>query len=105
MGAVVAQVGFGKLVNIGGPNAFVPHLYASCCFPECSLVTDLCPARLEIFAFFMLTGVLSTLVLKEGKQLTLETLSNEEQDAFIDGDHFHMLSAVPCTEPKLIPAW
>ncbi len=26
LGAVVAQVGFGKLVNIGGPNAFVPHL-------------------------------------------------------------------------------
>ncbi|KAI0749605.1 phosphate transporter [Daedaleopsis nitida] len=66
LGAVVAQVGFGKLVNIGGPNAFVPHL-------------------LEIFAFFMLTGIFSTLVLKEGKQLTLEELSNEEQDAFIDG--------------------
>ena len=27
VGAVVAQVGFGKLVNIGGRNAFVPHLY------------------------------------------------------------------------------
>ena len=26
LGAVVSQVGFGKLVNIGGPNAFVPHL-------------------------------------------------------------------------------
>ena len=26
LGAVVAQVGFGKLVNIGGPNKFVPHL-------------------------------------------------------------------------------
>ncbi|RPD61057.1 phosphate transporter [Lentinus tigrinus ALCF2SS1-7] len=65
LGAVVSQVGFGKLVNIGGPNAFVPHL-------------------LEIFAFFMLTGAMSTLVLKEGKRLTLEELSNEQQDSFID---------------------
>ncbi|KAI0671888.1 phosphate transporter [Trametes maxima] len=52
LGAVVSQVGFGKLVNIGGENAFVPHL-------------------LEIFAFFMLTGALATLVLREGKNLTL----------------------------------
>ncbi|KAI0775051.1 phosphate transporter [Trametes elegans] len=66
VGAVVSQVGFGKLVNIGGQNAFVPHL-------------------LEIFAFFMLTGALATLVLKEGRQLTLEQLSNEEQDGFIEG--------------------
>ncbi|KAI1797395.1 phosphate transporter [Ganoderma leucocontextum] len=73
VGAVVAQVGFGKLVNIGGKNAFVPHL-------------------LEIFGFFMLTGILSTLVLKEGKQKTLEDLSNEEQDGFIDG-RFHLASA------------
>ena len=33
----------------------------------------------------MLTGIISTLVLKEGKQLTLEELSNEEQDDFIEG--------------------
>ncbi|KAI0368031.1 phosphate transporter [Pilatotrama ljubarskyi] len=66
VGAVVSQVGFGKLVNIGGENAFVPHL-------------------LEIFAFFMLTGALATSVLKEGKRLTLEELSNEEQDGFIAG--------------------
>ncbi|KAL7279321.1 hypothetical protein ACG7TL_007162 [Trametes sanguinea] len=66
VGAVVSQVGFGKLVNIGGENAFVPHL-------------------LEIFAFFMLTGALSTLVLKEGKQVTLEEMSNEQQEGFIQG--------------------
>ncbi len=35
----------------------------------------------------MLTGIFSTLVLKEGKQLTLEELSNEEQDAFIEGEY------------------
>lgn len=39
---------------------------------------------MEIFAFFMLTGAIATLVLKEGKQLTLEELSNEEQEEFID---------------------
>ncbi|KAH9847506.1 phosphate transporter [Lenzites betulinus] len=66
IGAVVSQVGFGKLVNIGGENAFVPHL-------------------LEIFAFFMLTGALATLVLKEGRNLTLEELSNERQEGFIEG--------------------
>ena len=33
----------------------------------------------------MLTGAISTLVLKEGKELTLEELSNERQDGFIDG--------------------
>ncbi|KAH9902623.1 phosphate transporter [Cubamyces lactineus] len=66
VGAVISQVGFGKLVNIGGENAFVPHL-------------------LEIFAFFMLTGALATLVLKEGKRLTLEEMSNERQEEFIQG--------------------
>ncbi|KAI0648954.1 phosphate transporter [Trametes meyenii] len=66
VGAVVSQVGFGKLVNIGGENAFVPHL-------------------LEIFAFFMLTGALATLVLREGKNLTLEVLSNENQNDFTEG--------------------
>ena len=29
LGAIVAQVGFGKLVNIGGTNKFVKHLYVS----------------------------------------------------------------------------
>ncbi|KAH8100145.1 hypothetical protein BXZ70DRAFT_1008648 [Cristinia sonorae] len=44
LGAVVAQVGFSQLVNIGGPNKFVKHLS-------------------EIFAFFMLTGIFSTLLI------------------------------------------
>ena len=48
--------------------------------------------RLEIFAFFMLTGAISTLVLKEGKQLTLEELSNERQDEFIDGTFYSGLA-------------
>ncbi|KAI0749613.1 phosphate transporter [Daedaleopsis nitida] len=66
LGAIVAQVGFGKLVNIGGTNMFVKHL-------------------LEIFAFFMLTGIFSTLLIKETKLLSLEELSNENQDGFIAG--------------------
>lgn len=33
----------------------------------------------------MLTGALATLVLKEGKQRTLEDLSNEKQEGFIEG--------------------
>jgi len=66
LGAIVAQVGFGKLINIGGTNKFINHL-------------------LEIFAFWMLTGIFSTLLLKETKQKSLEELSNENQDGFIDG--------------------
>jgi PHS family inorganic phosphate transporter-like MFS transporter len=66
LGAIVAQVGFSQLQNIGGPNAFVKHL-------------------LEIFAFFMLTGVFSTMLLPETNQRTLEDLSNETQDGFVQG--------------------
>jgi len=33
----------------------------------------------------MLTGIFSTLLLPETKQKTLEELSNEDQDGFIDG--------------------
>jgi PHS family inorganic phosphate transporter-like MFS transporter len=40
---------------------------------------------LEIFAFFMLTGIFSTLLLPETKLATLEELSNEDQEGFIHG--------------------
>ncbi|KAF5359520.1 hypothetical protein D9756_003148 [Leucocoprinus leucothites] len=66
LGAIVAQVGFARLRNIGGPNRFVQHI-------------------LEIFALFMLTGIFSTLLIPETKQKTLEELSNEDQDGFIRG--------------------
>ncbi|KAJ7182202.1 phosphate transporter [Mycena crocata] len=66
LGAIVAQVGFSQLVNIGGTNKFVKHI-------------------LEILAFFMLTGVLSTLLLPETKRQTLEELSNENQEGFVRG--------------------
>ncbi|KAF9036152.1 phosphate transporter [Panaeolus papilionaceus] len=67
LGAIVAQAGFSNLKDIGGPNKFVKHI-------------------LEIFAFFMLTGIFSTLLLPETKGRTLEELSNENQDGFVKGE-------------------
>jgi MFS transporter, PHS family, inorganic phosphate transporter len=64
LGAIISQVGFSQLINIGGPNKFLKHL-------------------LEILAFFMLTGIFSTLLLPETKGKTLEVLSNEDQDEFV----------------------
>jgi len=66
LGAIVAQVGFARLKDIGGTNHFVKHI-------------------LEIFAFFMLTGIFSTLLLPETKQKSLEELSNESQEGFVRG--------------------
>ncbi|KAJ7850280.1 inorganic phosphate transporter [Mycena olivaceomarginata] len=65
-GAIVAQVGFSQMINIGGPNKFIPHM-------------------MEILAFFMLTGIFSTMLLPETKQKTLEELSNENQIGFLGG--------------------
>ncbi|OXB38425.1 phosphate:H+ symporter [Cryptococcus neoformans] len=64
LGAIVAQVGFSRLINIGGKNMFLKHI-------------------LEIFAFFMLTGVFSTLLLPETKNRSLEDLSQEDQENFV----------------------
>ncbi|KAF8962717.1 phosphate transporter [Flammula alnicola] len=66
LGAIVAQCGFSALKDIGGTNHFVKHI-------------------LEIFAFFMLTGIGSTLLLPETMGKTLEELSNEDQDGFVKG--------------------
>ncbi|KAK0223081.1 phosphate transporter [Armillaria fumosa] len=66
LGAIVAQVGFARLKDIGGTNKFVKHI-------------------LEIFALFMLTGIFSTLLLPETKNKTLEELSNEDQEGFVSG--------------------
>jgi PHS family inorganic phosphate transporter-like MFS transporter len=66
LGAIVAQVGFSRLKDIHGPNAFVKHI-------------------LEIFALFMLTGCFSTLLIPETKGRTLEDLSNEDQESYIRG--------------------
>ncbi|KAF7327839.1 Inorganic phosphate transporter [Mycena kentingensis (nom. inval.)] len=67
LGAIVAQVGFSRLVNIGGTNKFVKHI-------------------LEIFALFMLTGIFSTLLIPETKGKSLEELSNENQEGFVRGN-------------------
>jgi PHS family inorganic phosphate transporter-like MFS transporter len=64
LGAIVAQVGFSRLKDIGGSNAWLDHI-------------------LEIFAFFMLTGIFSTLLLPETKGLSLEDLSHEDQSHFV----------------------
>ncbi|KAI8091153.1 phosphate:H+ symporter [Gilbertella persicaria] len=58
IGAIVAQVGFGLLKDIGGSNAWIDHL-------------------LEIFAFFMLTGLLSSFLIPETKGKSLEELSGD----------------------------
>ncbi|KZT56710.1 MFS general substrate transporter [Calocera cornea HHB12733] len=66
-GAVIAQIIFSRLQDLGGaPGSgnWIGHI-------------------LEIFAFFMLTGCFSTLLLPETKRKSLEELSNENQENFI----------------------
>ncbi|EIW69559.1 phosphate:H+ symporter [Tremella mesenterica] len=64
IGAIISQVGFSRMINIGGTGKFLKHI-------------------LEIFALFMATGIASTLLLPETKNLTLEDLSQEEQIGFV----------------------
>jgi len=66
LGAVVSQVGFARMINIGGTNKFLNHI-------------------LEILAFFMATGIFSTLLIPETKGKSLEELSNEDQAGFVSG--------------------
>jgi len=63
-GAVVAQVGFGTLKDIGGSNKWLNHL-------------------LQIFAAFMFTGIFSSLLIPETKGRSLEELSNEDQSHYV----------------------
>lgn len=66
LGAILAQVGFARLKDFGGTNQSVKHI-------------------LKGFAFFMFTGIFSTLLLPETKGKTLEELSNEDQEGFVKG--------------------
>ncbi|CAG8819398.1 28050_t:CDS:2, partial [Racocetra persica] len=70
LGAIISQVGFFKLKDIGGEpgkNAFINHLF-------------------QIFAVFMLSGLIVTyFCVPETKGKTLEELSNEDQTGFIKG--------------------
>ncbi|KAJ6589387.1 major facilitator superfamily domain-containing protein [Mycena capillaripes] len=63
LGAIVAQIMFNWLVNTVD-NTFLDHSF-------------------EILALFMLTGVLSTLLVPETKGQSLETLSGEDQEEFM----------------------
>ncbi|RUP49683.1 phosphate:H+ symporter [Jimgerdemannia flammicorona] len=65
-GAILAQVGFGLLKDIGGTNAWIDHL-------------------LQLFALFMFTGFLSTFLIPETKGRSLEDLSGENQTDFVRG--------------------
>ena len=53
-------MGFGLLKDIGGDNAWINHL-------------------LQLFAFFMLTGIFSSLLIPETKGKTLEELAGETE--------------------------
>ncbi|KAI8886764.1 phosphate:H+ symporter [Backusella circina FSU 941] len=67
VGSIIAQVGFGLLKDIGGSNAWINHL-------------------LQIFAFFMLTGIFSSFLIVETKGKTLEELS-DPQDDVLEANH------------------
>ncbi|KAJ1645308.1 hypothetical protein J3B02_001342 [Coemansia erecta] len=60
IGAVIAQLGFFQLKNRGGKNAFIPHL-------------------IQIFALFMLVGLIFTWFVPETKGKSLEELSEESE--------------------------
>ncbi|KAF9295607.1 Inorganic phosphate transporter pho84 [Mortierella antarctica] len=62
LGAIVAQVGFSRLKDVGGLNAGIPTL-------------------LQIFALFMFIGLLFTYLVPETKGKTLEELCGEEDYA------------------------
>jgi PHS family inorganic phosphate transporter-like MFS transporter len=67
LGAIFAQILVYFTRDVGGATgkgAFIPHI-------------------LEIFALFMLTGIFSTLLIPETKGKSLEELSGEDQDHFI----------------------
>jgi PHS family inorganic phosphate transporter-like MFS transporter len=63
-GAIVAQIAFGYMKNIGGPNAFVGKL-------------------IGILGIVMFIGLGVSLFIPETKGLSLEELSNEDQNNFV----------------------
>lgn len=60
IGSIISQVAFGLLKDIGGTNAWINHL-------------------LEVFAFFMLTGIFSSFLIPETKGRSLEELAGETE--------------------------
>ncbi|KAJ1968652.1 hypothetical protein IWQ62_001114 [Dispira parvispora] len=61
LGAIVAQAGFSQLKDIGGKQAFVPHI-------------------IKIFALFMFIGLAFTFLLPETKGRTLEEITGEDKE-------------------------
>ncbi|KAI0303635.1 inorganic phosphate transporter [Multifurca ochricompacta] len=92
LGAVIAQVGFARMKDIGGSGKFIKHMYvvSVSVFRKWHLISAC--YSLEIFAFFMMTGIFSTLLIPETKGRSLEELSNEDQEGFIRGTNDLVLS-------------
>ncbi|CAG8561677.1 6092_t:CDS:2 [Dentiscutata heterogama] len=70
LGAIIAQVGFFQLKDIGGTNNFVDRL-------------------ILIFACFMFFGIFSTLLIPETCGKTLEKLSNEHPQIVVNVNRKH----------------
>ncbi|KAG2190782.1 hypothetical protein INT46_001822 [Mucor plumbeus] len=81
IGAIVAQVGFGLLKDIGGSNKWINHL-------------------LQIFAFFMLTGIFSSFLINETKGKSLEELSGDYEDDF-KNESVPVAAIIPTSENEL----
>jgi len=85
-GAIIAQVAFERLKDIGGEKGegkFIGHMCVSVFLTHCyDSSTYFLYRSLQIFAFFMLTGIFSTLLIPETKGRTLEDISNEDQGDF-----------------------
>ncbi|KAI8868159.1 phosphate permease [Ramicandelaber brevisporus] len=67
-GAIASLLGLCRLRNIGGSNEFVKHLF-------------------KIYAGFMALGLVFTFLIPETKGKTLEELSGEEQEEFLERQH------------------
>ena len=94
LGAIVAQVGFARLKDIGGTNKFVKVSSRSLAPPSRFRPLDhhrltsspsfsIFQHILELFALFMLSGIGSTLLLPETMGRSLEDISGEDQENFV----------------------
>jgi PHS family inorganic phosphate transporter-like MFS transporter len=92
LGAIISQVGFNRLVNIGGKNAWLNHILELFAFCELKSIAVMSRFHGSSSSPVMLTGIFSTLLLPETKNLTLEDLSNEDQTTFV---HDAGIPAVP----------
>lgn len=75
MGSILAQLCFGLLKDIGGTNAWINHL-------------------LQIFAFFMMTGIFSSFLINETKGKSLEELAGDYDEDEVVGETKHKPSSI-----------